>query len=100
METVYLTREGLAKLEAELKELTNVKRPYIVKKLDEARKQGDIAENAEYDAAREELHRIDTQIHQLSQTLSRVQIVDASMIESDTVRILNRVKLKDLDLRL
>lgn len=97
MSTVYLTREGLVKLEAELRHITEVKRPEITRRLEEARKHGDLAENAEYDAAREELHNIDRQIHRLSETLSRVQIVDAKMIGSDSVRILNRVRLKDLD---
>ncbi len=97
MDTVYLSREGLAKLEAELREYTEIKRPEIARKLEEARKHGDLSENAEYDAAREEMHRIDIQIHKLTDTLSRVQIIDAKMIDSGSVRILNRLRLKDLD---
>lgn len=84
-------------MEAELREYTEIKRPEIARKLEEARKHGDLSENAEYDAAREEMHRIDIQIHKLTDTLSRVQIIDAKMIDSGSVRILNRLRLKDLD---
>lgn len=97
METIYLTREGLAKLEAELHEYERVKQPAATKALEEARKHGDLTENAEYDAARDEIHRITRHIHILKEKLSRVQIIDERMIGSDCIRILNRVKLKDLD---
>ena len=97
MNTVYLTKEGLAKLEAELREFTVIKRPEVARRLEEARKHGDLFENAEYDAARDELHRIDVHILKLTETLARVQIVDAAKIGADSVRILNRVMLKDLD---
>ncbi|MBC8204737.1 transcription elongation factor GreA [bacterium] len=97
METVYLTRSGLAKVEAELREYEKVKRPQMAKKLDEARRQGDLSENAEYDAAKEELARIHNHIHKLHETLSKVQIIDIDKIDTDSVSILNRVVLKDLD---
>jgi transcription elongation factor GreA len=97
LETIYLTKAGLAKVEAELKEYTSVKRPAMAKKLEEARKHGDLSENAEYDAAKEELGRIDAHISHLTETLSHVMIVDTKMIDTESVRLLNRLKLEDLD---
>jgi transcription elongation factor GreA len=97
LEIIYLTREGLAKLEAELRVYENVKHPAATKALEEARKLGDLAENTEYDAAREEIHRVNNHILMLKDKLSRVQIIDEKLIGNDCIRILNKIKLKDLD---
>ncbi|MBC8278851.1 MAG: transcription elongation factor GreA [FCB group bacterium] len=97
METLYLTRDGLTKLENELVGLEKVKRKEATEKLEEARKHGDLSENAEYDAAKEELAHIDYKINQLRQKLSNVQILNKENVGIDDVRILNKVTLKDLD---
>jgi len=97
LETIYLTKEGLAKLEAELQEYEKVKHPEATRALEEARKHGDLSENAEYDAARDEIHRVTEHIHKLKDKLSRVQIIDSKLIGNDSIRILNKVHLKDLD---
>jgi transcription elongation factor GreA len=94
---VYLTREGLVKIENELREYEQVKRPIAARDVEEARKQGDLTENAEYDAAREELDRLDARIAKLRHTLSKVQIIESNRIDSEKVNILNKVRLRDLD---
>ena len=97
LETLYLTRDGLTNLENELIDLEKVKRKEATEKLEEARKHGDLSENAEYDAAKEELSRIDYKIHQLHQKLSSVHILNTENVGVDNIRILNKVTLKDMD---
>jgi len=97
LETLYLTRDGLTKLENELIDLEKVKRKEATEKLEEARKHGDLSENAEYDAAKEELARIDYKINQLHQKLSSVHILSTDNVGVENVRILNKVTLLDLE---
>jgi len=96
MEKVYLTREGLEKQRKELEILVRENRPEAVHQLAVARAHGDLSENAEYDAAREKLGDIDRRIGDLQQKLSRVQIIDQEDMASDEVRILSKVKLKNV----
>ena len=91
MKPVYLTKEGAHKLERELKHIKEVKRPDIITKIAHARGLGDLAENAEYHAAKEELTRLERQIYKLESTLSCVQIIDKNDVNTDRVRILTRV---------
>ena len=97
MEFVYLTKTGLTKLEAELIKYEQEMLPHASGNVEEARKHGDLMENAEYDAAKEELARIQQYIHQLRRKLSNVQIIDLNEIGADKVHILNKVELEDLD---
>lgn len=97
METVYLTPDGLSKLENELRELEMVTRKAATERLEEARKQGDLSENAEYDAAKEELARIDYKIAQLHQKLANVHILDQRNVGIEEIRILNKVTLLDMN---
>jgi transcription elongation factor GreA len=97
LEVVYLTKAGLAKLEAELSEYQKVLRPQAAYNVEEARKHGDLFENAEYEVAREELTRIEKHIFKLQQILANVHIIDAEKIGVDSVRILNKITLKDLN---
>ena len=97
LETIYLTKEGLAKLEAELREFENVKMKEASDALEDARKHGDLSENAEYDAARDNIHAVSLHIMTLKEKLARVQIIDSSKIGNDCIRILNKVLLRDLD---
>lgn len=93
-----LTREGLKKYEDELHELKVVKRKEVSQKLKEARAQGDLSENAEYDAAKDEQRDIEARIYELEKLLKNVEVVDTDAVEGDgkkvnfgsTVRILDK----------
>jgi transcription elongation factor GreA len=93
---VYLTRERLSEIEAELRELKTTGRKSIAAKIAEARGHGDLSENAEYDAAKEEQQHHELKIARLELTLSRAKIIQASDLPNDKIYILTRVKLKDL----
>lgn len=71
-----LTREGLKKYEDELHELKVVKRKEVAEKIKEAREQGDLSENAEYDAAKDEQRDIEARIEELEKILKNVEVVD------------------------
>jgi transcription elongation factor GreA len=93
---VYLTRERLSEIENELRELKTTGRKSIAAKIAEARGHGDLSENAEYDAAKEEQQHHELKIARLELTLSRAKIIQASDLPNDKIYILTRVKLKDL----
>ena len=95
-ETVYLTRERLVELEQELRDLKTNGRKQIAQKISDARGHGDLSENAEYDAAKEEQQHLELKISKLEHTLSRAKIIDARDLPNDKIYILSRVKLKDL----
>ena len=71
-----LTRQGLASLKSEYDELTKVKRTQITQRIQTAREFGDLAENSEYDAAKEEQSLLETRIAQLEDVLKRAQIIE------------------------
>jgi transcription elongation factor GreA len=93
---VYLTRERVVELEAELRELKIHGRSEMAQKIAEARSYGDLSENAEYDAAKEAQGHLEIRIAKLEETLSRARIIDSSDLPNDKVYILSLVKLKDL----
>lgn len=93
---VYLTRERIVAIEKELKELKTNGRKEIAEKIAEARSHGDLSENAEYDAAKEEQGLFELKISKLEDILSRAQIIDTSKFSNDEVHILSRVKIKNL----
>ncbi len=93
---IYLTEAGLEKIRAELEYLRSVKRPEISAQIAEARDKGDLSENAEYDAAKEAQGLLEMKIAKLEDTYANARIIDESMINTETVQILNRVKLKNL----
>ena len=93
--TVYLTQEGLDELKKELDELVNIKRPENVQAIKEARSLGDLSENAEYDAARNEQAQIEARIKQIEKMLENVSII--SDVNTDTVGIGNTVAIKYVD---
>ena len=72
----YVTKEGLKKLQEELERLQNVERPKISKAIGEAIEKGDISENAEYDAAKDEQRDIEARIEELEKILKNVEVVD------------------------
>lgn len=89
---VYLTAEGLAEKKQELEYLTHVKRPEIIETLVEARSYGDLSENAEYDAARNEQAIIEGQINELEYIISNAIIIENE--SKDEVSLGNTVVLK------
>ena len=93
--TVYLTQEGLDDLKKELDDLINVRRPENIQAIKEARSLGDLSENAEYDAARNEQAQIEARIVQLEKMLENVSIIDDA--PTDTVSIGNTVSIKYVD---
>ena len=92
---VYLTQEGLDELKKELDELINIKRPENIQAIKEARALGDLSENAEYDAARNEQAQIEARITQLEKMLENVSIIED--VGTDKVRIGNTVAIKYVD---
>jgi transcription elongation factor GreA len=94
-ETVYLTRERLVALEHELHELKTNGRKSIAQKIAEARGHGDLSENAEYDAAKEEQQHLELRISKLQVTLSRAKIIEAKDLPNDKIYILSKVKIQD-----
>lgn len=95
-EPVYLTRERLVAIEQELRELKTNGRKQVAGKIAEARGHGDLSENAEYDAAKEEQQHLELRISKLELTLSRAKIIEARDLPNDKIYILSRVTLKDL----
>lgn len=95
-ESVYLTRERLVEIENELRDLKTNGRKAVAGKIAEARGHGDLSENAEYDAAKEEQQHLELRISKLELTLSRAKIIEAKDLPNDKIYILSRVKLKDL----
>ncbi len=93
---VYLTRERLVELEHELHKLKLNGRAEIAQKISEARSHGDLSENAEYDAAKEEQQHLELRISKLEQTLSRARIIESKELPNDKVYILSKVKLQDI----
>ncbi|HIR49197.1 MAG TPA: transcription elongation factor GreA [Candidatus Faecimonas gallistercoris] len=93
--TVYLTQEGLDNLKKELDDLINVRRPENVQAIKEARALGDLSENAEYDAARNEQAVIEARIKQLEKMLENVSII--ADVSTDSVGIGNTVCIKYVD---
>lgn len=73
---IYLTKEGLEELKKEYEELTKVKRPEVLERLSAARNQGDLSENAEYTAARDELSFVDGRIDELDELLKQVSLIE------------------------
>src|SRR3989344_4458769 len=79
MQTVQLTKEGLEKLKIELKELLDVKRSEVAKRIQVARENGDISENAEYDAARLEQSTVESRIEELEEIVRNAKISDTKI---------------------
>lgn len=93
---VYLTKERLVELEKELKELKTNGRKEMARKISEARAHGDLSENAEYDAAKEEQGLFELKIAKLENVLSRARIIDPSEFKDGQAHILSTVTIKNL----
>ncbi|MBI3342417.1 transcription elongation factor GreA [Candidatus Curtissbacteria bacterium] len=90
---IYLTKEGLTELKKEYDELINTKRPDILSRVSQARNMGDLAENAEYVAAREELSFIDGRIDELEEILKEAVVIRDSRTSRHLVKLGSTVTL-------
>ena len=90
-----MTVEGLQKLKEELDQLRNVERPLISRQIADARDKGDLSENAEYAAAKEAQGMLELRISKLEDIVARSRILDESKIDTSSVRLLNRVKIRN-----
>jgi len=93
---VYLTRERIVEIEKELLEMKTKGRKEMAEKIAEARAHGDLSENAEYDAAKEEQGLFELKIAKMEDILSRARVIDTSHFEEGKVHILSKVKIKNL----
>ena len=94
-EVIYVTEEGLQKLKEELEHLRGVERPMISRQIAEARDKGDLSENAEYAAAKEAQGMLEMKINKLEDIVARSRIIDETKINTSTVQILNKVKIRN-----
>ncbi|MBO5373532.1 MAG: transcription elongation factor GreA [Lachnospiraceae bacterium] len=92
-----LTYEGLKKLEDELQDLKVVKRKEVAEKIKEAREQGDLSENAEYDAAKDEQRDIEARIEEIEKILKNAEVVVEEEVETDKISIGCSVRILDCE---
>ena len=97
MKDVILTPEGYEKLKEEIRFLSNEKRREVADRIRIAREFGDIAENAEYDDAKNEQAMLEHRIALLEERLAAARVIDAGDVTTDVVSIGSRVRLKDMD---
>ena len=92
-----LTYAGLKKLEEELHDLKVVKRKEVAEKIKEAREQGDLSENAEYDAAKDEQRDIEARIEEIQKILKNAEVVVEDEVELDKISVGCKVKVHDFE---
>ena len=92
-----LTYGGLKKYEDELQELKVVRRKEVAQKIKEAREQGDLSENAEYDAAKDEQRDIEARIEELEKILKNAEVVDEEEVDLDKISVGCQVKILDIE---
>ena len=92
-----LTSAGLKKYQEELEDLKVNRRHEIAEKIKEAREQGDLSENAEYDAAKDEQRDIEARIEELEALLKNVEVVDEGDVGTDKISVGCQVKILDID---
>ena len=97
VERFPISREGMNKLELELKSLKNVERVNVIKSIAEARAHGDLSENAEYHAAREKQGFIEAKIFELEDKISRAEIIDVAQVRGEEIKYGASIKLFDED---
>lgn len=91
----YMTQEGLDKLKKDLAEAL-ARRPVISAAIGEAREKGDLSENAEYDAARDAQALLELKIAKLKDIVANAKVIDESMVSTDKVQMMNKVKIQNL----
>ncbi|MDP3313433.1 transcription elongation factor GreA [Lutibacter sp.] len=92
----YYSEEGMKKLRDELDHLEHVERPRVSNDIAEARDKGDLSENAEYHAAKEEQSMLELKIAKLKEVVSNARVIDESLLDNSKVLIHSRVKLKNI----
>ena len=92
----YMTEEGYRKMMEEINYLESVKRPEISRQIAEARDKGDLSENAEYDAAKEAQGLLEMKISQLKEIIAKARLIDETKLNTETVQILNKVKIRNI----
>lgn len=92
----YLTQNGYDKLKAELEELKTTGRMEAARAIAEARSQGDLSENAEYDAAKEAQGLLEMKINELETVMANARVIDESQLDTSKVAILSNVTIKNL----
>jgi transcription elongation factor GreA len=95
---VILTKDGVKKLKEELRHLIDVERPEVIEQLTFARSQGDLSENADYDAARSRQAEVEGRIKQIEDILATAKIIDDKPKNSKCVTIGSKVAIRDLGL--
>ncbi len=95
-DVLYITEAGLQKLKEELEKLRTVERPMISKLLAEATDKGDLTENTEYSAAKEAQGMLEMKIAKLEDVIARSRIIDESKMDNSTIRILHKVKIRNV----
>ena len=96
-EVSYYTAEGLKKLRVELEHMEHTERPRVTIEIADARDKGDLSENAEYHAAKEEQSMLEYKIAQLKDTLSKARLIDESLLDTSKVLALSKVKIRNID---
>lgn len=95
MKAMYLSQEQFDRLSGELHKLKHEERPKVIDAIAEARSHGDLSENAEYDAAKENQYYLERKISRLEETLSRARILQKNNTDSQKVRVGSKVTLVD-----
>ena len=96
-DVIYVTKETLEQLKAELQRMKTIDRPAASKAIAEAREKGDLKENAEYDAAKEAQGLLEARLKKMESDLANVRIVDTTTIDTGKVSILTKVALTNLN---
>ena len=97
MDKIPITSDGKLRVEEELKSLKTIERPRIINAIAEARAHGDLSENAEYHAAKEEQGHNETRIMELEDLLSRAEVIDPSSLSGNDIKFGANVLLVDVD---
>lgn len=95
-ELSYYTEEGFKKLKDELEFLEHTERPRVTQEISDARDKGDLSENAEYHAAKEEQSHLEFKIAKLKNVFANARILDDSQLDTSKVLVLSKVKIKNV----
>ncbi|RKX53802.1 MAG: transcription elongation factor GreA [Thermotoga sp.] len=95
-DVIYLTKEGYESLKRELDELKKKFMYEVAQKIKDARELGDLAENSEYEEAKNEQGRIGSRIREIEEILSRAELIDVSNMDSNVINLGNKVLIRDL----
>lgn len=92
----YVSKDGFDNMQKELYELKYVQRPFISKQIADARDKGDLSENAEYHAAKEDQGLLETRIAKLEDLITKTRIIDETKLDTSKVMMLSKVKVRNV----